>query len=255
LQRSWPAKYFGHEHQKKTSKKGKKEDTKGKKEETKGKKEDTKGKGNKDTKGKKEQLTKSKFVTLESVQDAMDVFGLFPVLFDTIYDNLYDKSMPIAPMHYFHGRSPYSAIEKKLTTDKHFCLGYSPKKVTKVTKKKSQKKSHHALMLYYAKNLQGNQMVIKQEEFRRFKPKDKPQVWKWIEKVAQVGKTKDVVHTFDNVSQFILFKKGQREETNVAHIKDAVMFSSAYETFEGASPKNAALENHLDGVLNAMDGA
>jgi len=157
-----------------------------------------------------------------------NTFGSWSTLFQTIYENLHDETLPIEPMNYFFGRTDVKSIEKRLKSDGQYCLRYH---------------DEGGLELCILKQKQGGTQIRK-ERIEKRKLKEKGVVWKWEETVARIGGSKVVTHYFGNVGEFL------KELKDKKIIGEPVMFNSAYKTLQGSGKKvkgqNAAEEKIME---------
>lgn len=143
------------------------------------------------------------------IQAAIDTWGPFTSMFQTIHLNL-ENSSP-TPLQYFHGRASLETIEGKLKSVGDYLLRYDLDK--------------KGLILSWVKKGKKTPTVIKHEKITRFKPKGKKVVWRWLEKVPGLGGAKTVNRDFKDVHAILeTFKKQHK-------LKDPVMFNSAYSCF------------------------
>lgn len=91
------------------------------------------------------------------VQFAINTFGPWKQIFQTIHYNLEDATQPHKPLQYFHGRTPKSDIDKKLLAVGDFALRYNT--------------GDKGLILSWAKPTKDTSagLIIKDEKVRRRK--------------------------------------------------------------------------------------
>lgn len=164
------------------------------------------------------------------IQAAIDTWGPFTSMFQTIHLNL-ENSSP-TPLQYFHGRASIDVIEGKLKTVGDYLLRYDLDK--------------KGLILSWVKKGKKSPIVIKHEKITRFKPKGKAVVWRWLEKVPGLGGAKTVNRDFKDIHAILdVFKKQHK-------LKDPVMFNSAYSCF-GARAKTEK-EKQVQLTVNSLVG-
>jgi len=215
------------------------------------------------------------------VQFAINTFGPWSQIFQTIHHNLEDATQPHKPLQYFHGRTPKSEIDKKLLAVGDFALRYNY--------------GDKGLILSWAKPTKDTSagLIIKDEKVRRRKvktvvkkkkkkgkkgkkkkeepppPAESHIYWTYIEKVAEIGGMREDTHNFDSLGAFLNHKKGaittnsgssKKKKKGGANIKNPVMYGSAYQTFgvdtssmtqqerEAKRKTDDQLENILTGV-------
>jgi len=167
----------------------------------------------------------STHVDKSCVQFAINTFGPWSRIFQTVHAQLFDKDQELKPMEFFHGRTGKDILDKKIKTAGDFALRYDEAK-------------NGGLVLSWAKGIpQG--VLVKDENVRRRKLKKTKKkaarvVWTYNEKVAIVGGVRVDGHDFSGLGEFLNYKKGTHKSqsgSGVKQILEPVTYGSAYQTF------------------------
>lgn len=156
-------------------------------------------------------------VDIDSLQFALDTWGLWSKMFQTIHQNL-EISSP-KPLEFFYGRMPKAKTDKKLKKVGDFLLRYDTD-----DEKKKQKKG--GLILSWAKQGKGQPIVVKDEYIRRAKIGGN-YVWVWSKKEATTSGCKIVRVNFTNLHEFLEASKKDSRGVN------PVMLTGAYACYKG----------------------
>lgn len=166
------------------------------------------------------------------IQFAINTFGLWSGMFETIHLNL-EKESP-CPLQYFHGRTSLENIKLKLQNIGDYLLRYNIEKDSK------------GLILSWVKAGRTKLIVIKHEKVTRFKAKGKPVVWRWEEKVAGVGYNRIEKHDYQSLHLMLdVFKKNDK-------CVNPIMFNSAYACYgTGNNANGTKLSGSSNSELNS----
>jgi len=183
-----------------------------------------------------------KYVDQASVQFAINTFGPWKQIFDSIYKNLEDAGQPIKPMSYFHGRTPKKELHPKISTVGDFLLRYNDG-------------NEKGLILVWGKKGKSNNtrkgydVILREETITRRNLKKKGVVWTWDEKIAKIGGMKIKKNDFTSIGEFLESMKGQVKirKNDVSKLSNPVMLASAYRSFSG---KPTARSEKLDDQIN-----
>jgi len=216
------------------------------------------------------------YVDQSCVQFAINTFGPWSKIFQTIHQNLEDVKQPHKPLQYFHGRTTKQSLDDKLVEPGEFALRYA--------------EGDKGLILSWAKPSKDNNsgITVKDEKVRRLKVKkttkkkkgkkgkkskkkdDEPEpestshiYWRYEEKVAEIGRMRKDKHDFDSLGEFLNYKKGsgntgtvskKKKKTGINNIENPVMFGSAYQTFGALDNKLSESEQKIaEGIRGEVD--
>lgn len=160
------------------------------------------------------------YVDQACVQFAINTFGPWKQIFQSINMNLQDAEAQNRGLDYFHGRITKVMIQEKLKRQGDFALRYHAK---------------GGLMLCWARSGSKNEVMMKEDRVQRVKIKNNPNpTWKYNEKIPLKGKARTKKKYFDTLSLFLNYRQ---EQANVTRWYPN-MYDSKYESIGRNSPKN-----------------
>lgn len=160
------------------------------------------------------------FVDKSCIQFAINTFGPWSTLFQTIDANLEDLTQPHKPLEFFHGRVTREQVDIQLNAVGDFALRYDQTR---------------GVVLHWAREGRNNEISPRHETLIRKKFPKKAAVWTWADSIAVPGGMKVKKHQYKSIGEFLDYMRGKNGRGNnqqqIKKISNAIMFGSAYDTF------------------------